>query len=152
MAQRHLLILHYAHVAHTSQPHVLLAGAHCEPCGSLMCFLFPVKEKLWAQGCILAIRVVWGCSPLQGLTGDNHLLSHTTPACKTWKVKQMGCWRLHWLYRNGKSQTYSWIRLKPNKQTLLVPLRHKKCLNPESPRAEKMQRRICFFFFCTTLK
>lgn len=100
VAQRQLLrLLLYARGAHTSHPRVLLARAECEPCGSLTCFLFPVKEELWAQGCILAITVVWGYSGLQGLTGDSHFLSHTTPACKTWKVKQMGGWRLHWSYR-----------------------------------------------------
>lgn len=147
MAQRHLLrLLLYGHGTHTSHPHVLLAGAECEPCGSPMCFLFPVKEELWAQGCILDITVVWGCSGLQGLTGDSHILSHTTLACKTWKVKQMGCWRLHWPYRNRKSQTYSLTTLKSNKQTLWVPVLQKKCSNPEFPRAEEMQRRIFFFF------
>lgn len=59
----------------------------------------------------------------------------------------MGCWRLHWSCRNGKSQTYSWTRLKPNKQTLLVLLLHTKHLNPEFPRAQQMQRRIYWLFF-----
>lgn len=86
------------------------------------------------------LRLLWSPG-----THSRQPLSFSHNAClQDLKSEANGRLKAPLVVQEGKSQTDSWTRFKPNKQTLLVLLLHKKHFNPELPRAEERQRRICW--------